>query len=138
MSGHKSLLLGQADIARTMVLSDYINAVERAFERLDAGRMSVPDVVHIPAPDGAFHVKSAGSIDDPTVYQALRARLEKIEAELNLPGNRIFYLAIPPASFAEVSQGLKAAGLVRPANGTGPFSRVIVEKPIGYDLESAI
>ncbi len=65
MSGHKSLLLGQADIARTMVLSDYINAVERAFERLDAGRMSVPDVVHIPAPDGAFHVKSAGSIDDP-------------------------------------------------------------------------
>ncbi len=79
----------------------------------------------------------AGSIDDPTVYQALRARLEKIEAELNLPGNRIFYLAIPPASFAEVSQGLKAAGLVRPANGTGPFSRVIVEKPIGHDLESA-
>ena len=65
MNGHRTVVLGQADIARTMVLSDYIDAVEEAFERLDGGRMSVPDVVHIPAPDGAFHVKSAGFIGDP-------------------------------------------------------------------------
>ncbi len=71
MAGHKTLLLGQADIARTMVLSDYIEAVEGAFERLAAGRMSVPEVVHIPAPDGAFHVKSAGFVGDPS-YVAVK------------------------------------------------------------------
>lgn len=71
MSGLKTLLLGQADIARTMVLSDYIDAVEQAFERFDAGRMSVPEVVHLPAPDGAFHVKSAGFIGDPS-YVAVK------------------------------------------------------------------
>jgi alanine dehydrogenase len=65
MNGQKTLLLGQADIARTMVLPDYIGAVERAFERLGAGQMNVPEVVHIAAPDGAFHVKSAGFVGDP-------------------------------------------------------------------------
>lgn len=79
----------------------------------------------------------AGAIDTPKAYHELKARLEKIEAELNLPGNRVFYLAIPPANFADACEGLKAAGLIRPPNGSGPFSRVIVEKPIGRDLESA-
>ncbi len=71
MTEHKTLLLGQADIARMMVLPDYIEAVEQAFERHDAGHMSVPQVVHIPAPDGAFHVKSAGFVGDPS-YVAVK------------------------------------------------------------------
>lgn len=71
MSGLKTLVLGQADIARIMTLSDYIDAVERAFERYEAGRMSVPNVVHIPVPEGAFHVKSAGFIGDPS-YVAIK------------------------------------------------------------------
>jgi ornithine cyclodeaminase/alanine dehydrogenase len=65
MSGQKTLLLGQADIARTMALSDYIDAVEQAFICLGAGQMAVPPVQHMPAPDGAFHVKSAGFLGDP-------------------------------------------------------------------------
>jgi ornithine cyclodeaminase/alanine dehydrogenase len=71
MSGSQTLLLGQADIARTMALSDYIDAVEQAFERLDNGQMLLPDVGHIPGADGAFHVKSAGFIGDPS-YVAVK------------------------------------------------------------------
>ena len=71
MKKRKTLVLGQADIARTMALSDYIDAVEQAFERLDGGRMSVPDVVHVAAPEGAFHIKSAGFIGDPS-YVAVK------------------------------------------------------------------
>jgi ornithine cyclodeaminase/alanine dehydrogenase-like protein (mu-crystallin family) len=71
MNEQKTLVLGHADIARTMVLSDYIEAVERAFERLDAGQMKVPEVVHISAPDGAFHIKSAGFVGDPS-YVAVK------------------------------------------------------------------
>ena len=78
-----------------------------------------------------------GAFDDPRAYAQLKERLAKIEAEFGSPGNRIFYLAVPP-SLIEVSiQQLKAAGLVMPADGAGPFSRVIVEKPIGRDLPSA-
>lgn len=71
MSRRKTLVLGRADIARTMVLSDYVEAVEQAFERLGRGRMSVPEVVHLAAPNGAFHVKSAGFFGDSS-YVAVK------------------------------------------------------------------
>jgi len=79
----------------------------------------------------------SGGIEDPQSYEAIKTRLEKIEAEHTLPGHRIFYLAIPPASYAAACEGLQRAGLVRPPDHAGPFCRVIVEKPIGRDLESA-
>ena len=79
----------------------------------------------------------SGSIDDPQSYQAIKTRLEKIEAERSLPGHRIFYLAIPPTSYAAVCEGLQRAGLVQPPDPAAPFCRVIVEKPIGRDLQSA-
>jgi glucose-6-phosphate 1-dehydrogenase len=69
----------------------------------------------------------------PGDFQALAARIEGLEAEAQLPGNRIFYLALPSAAYAETIQGLGQAGLQR---GPG-FTRVVVEKPFGYDTDSA-
>jgi glucose-6-phosphate 1-dehydrogenase len=77
-----------------------------------------------------------GSFDDPAAYQALKQRLAEIEPVHGVPGNRIFYLSIPPRSIDPCVRLLKAAGLIQPVNGD-PFSRIIVEKPIGHDLESA-
>jgi glucose-6-phosphate 1-dehydrogenase len=79
----------------------------------------------------------SGTIDDPNMYHGLRNRIEEIEAQFDLPGHRIFYLAIPPTSFAPSCQGLQQAGLIYPAELHEHLSRVIVEKPIGHDLESA-
>ena len=81
----------------------------------------------------AYH---AGSIEDPEFYRQMRARLEALEAGLKLPGHRIFYLAVPPTQFAAACEGLREAGLVT-APDHGPVCRVIVEKPIGRDLDSA-
>ncbi len=78
-----------------------------------------------------------GAIDDPASYGTIRTRLEQIEATHQLPGNRIYYLAIPPDSFAPACEGLKQAGLVQDPKRLHPFSRVIIEKPIGQDLASA-
>lgn len=79
----------------------------------------------------------SGSFDDPAAYQALKQRLEELEPQFGIPGNRIFYLAIPPRFIGVCAQQLKDAGLIRDESGGGPFSRIIVEKPIGRDLESA-
>jgi len=79
MKRQGTLILGGADIARTMTLADYIDAVEQSFAALGAGRMHVPAVVHIPAPHGGFHVKSAGFIGDPA-YVA-------VKVNGNFPGN---------------------------------------------------
>jgi glucose-6-phosphate 1-dehydrogenase len=77
-----------------------------------------------------------GSFNDPQAYVELRRRLEKIEGELGIPGNRVFYLSIPPSLISTCVDQLKAAGFV--ANPQeGPISRIIVEKPVGRDLASA-
>src|SRR6185503_12257378 len=80
-----------------------------------------------------------GSYDDPNAFVALRERLEQVERQLGLPGNRVFYLSIPPSSFAIVVKNLGLSGLVPPPSA-GPqarFSRVIIEKPFGTDLATA-
>ena len=78
----------------------------------------------------------AGSFASPDTHAAIRAQLEKVEPELGVPPNRLFYLSIPPSGFAECVEQLKAAGLVAHPEDRH-FSRVIVEKPIGNDLASA-
>ncbi len=78
-----------------------------------------------------------GNISDLTTYEKMKKRLDEIEAKLGLPGNRIFYLAIPPTTFSPACEGLQKAGLIQEVDDKSPFSRVIVEKPIGRDLESA-
>jgi len=78
-----------------------------------------------------------GPIDDAATYTTMKSRLEKIESTFNLPGHRIFYLAIPPTTFKPACQGLHQAGLIYDVADPSHYSRVIVEKPIGRDLESA-
>ena len=71
---------------------------------------------------------------------ALRERLEQIEKQLGLPGNRVFYLSIPPSSFATVVRNLGVSGLVPPPSA-GPqarFSRVSFgEKAAGKSIGGA-
>ncbi len=72
---------------------------------------------------------------DPAMFRELKTRLEAIEKEHNLPGNRLFYLSTPPSVFAPIIRNLGQAGLVNP--GEDPFARVVIEKPFGTDLASA-
>ena len=76
------------------------------------------------------------SLDDGAAFAPLGARLDVIEHERKLSGDRIYYLALPPALFAPTVKGLAHAKMVTRGD-THPFARVIVEKPIGRDLESA-
>ncbi len=78
-----------------------------------------------------------GDLDDPAAFEGLRRRLEEIEPEFGIPGNRVFYLAVPPSLIEPCVRHLKAAGLVSPVDESASFSRIIVEKPIGHDLDSA-
>jgi glucose-6-phosphate 1-dehydrogenase len=76
------------------------------------------------------------SFDDPEGYERLDAVLREVQAEYKTEGNVLFYLATPAAAFAPIVEGLGKASLVG-ANETGPWRRVIVEKPFGTDLASA-
>ena len=78
----------------------------------------------------------AGENDDPQTYARLKARAEELERSFQLPGNRIFYLSIPPSSFTPVCEGLAGSGLAGTPAARSPYARIIVEKPVGRDLVS--
>jgi glucose-6-phosphate 1-dehydrogenase len=63
----------------------------------------------------------------------LGANAPKLEKEWGAKAHRIFYMATPPSMFGEIPKYLGKAGLARDRE----WARIVVEKPIGYDLESA-
>lgn len=66
-------------------------------------------------------------------YTALGKECAALEKEWGAKAHRIFYMATPPVMFGEIPKYLGKAGLARDRE----FARIVVEKPIGYDLESA-
>ena len=73
---------------------------------------------------------------DPAGYLSLRQKLDELDRVRGTRGNRIFYLATPPSAYSDILQQLAATGLSREQRGR--FSRVIVEKPFGHDLDTAV
>ncbi|MDQ2866058.1 MAG: glucose-6-phosphate dehydrogenase [Candidatus Eremiobacteraeota bacterium] len=78
----------------------------------------------------------AADFNDPAYYLALKKRLEENDEQLGTKGNRLYYLSTPPSVFTTVIDQLKTAGLDSRADTVG-WSRIVVEKPFGTDLESA-
>jgi glucose-6-phosphate 1-dehydrogenase len=76
--------------------------------------------------------------DDPVSYDNLAGYLKELDRGINARGNRIFYLALPPNLYLPVARGLGKAGLASEnARGNG-WARLVVEKPFGSDLASAM
>ncbi len=78
-----------------------------------------------------------GGLDQPDAFKRLRRHLEEIEKARGIPPNRVFYFSIPPGAFGDSIERLHEAGLIRDPHDRY-FSRVVVEKPIGHDLASAL
>lgn len=94
--------------------------------------------------------KARGGIDDRTFERfaarlhyfradlneagSYRALAEHLAGEQNFAGNMAFYMAIRPADFLKVIKHLSAVDLLKENHG---WRRVVVEKPFGYDLDSA-
>ena len=72
----------------------------------------------------------------PGALATLGSKLDLLEHEPGRSADRIYYLAIPPSLIIPTIDQLARARFVAPMN-SGPFARVIVEKPIGHDLASA-
>ena len=77
-----------------------------------------------------------GEFSDRATYQRLVTVLKEIEKTYHIGGNVLFYLSTPPAFFAEIVQQLGAADLTREEKSG--WRRVIIEKPFGRDLKSAM
>lgn len=68
-------------------------------------------------------------------YVSLKLHLEDLCSRHQMANNYLFYLATPPILYAEVAKHLGAVGLNKSQGG---FVRLIIEKPFGYDLQTAL
>ena len=75
----------------------------------------------------------AGELDNKNTYDNVCARLEELAKE-GASKNRLFYLATPPSLFSQIVKQLGESGL---AKEDDRWSRIVIEKPFGHDLESA-
>jgi glucose-6-phosphate 1-dehydrogenase len=73
--------------------------------------------------------------DKASSYQSLKQRLDILGNQLNIGGNTVFYLSTPPSLYGIIPQHLAAVGLNKQGDG---WKRLIIEKPFGYDLKSAL
>src|SRR5947207_9379734 len=72
---------------------------------------------------------------EPESFDAMSKQLDELEATRDTGGNRLFYLATPPNAFLPISRELGRTGMLA-ENGT--WRRLVVEKPFGTDLASAM
>lgn len=68
-------------------------------------------------------------------YGKLKGRINEISKAGNIPKNCIYYLATPPSLYLTIPQALHEQGIAR--NEANTWRRFIIEKPFGYDLDSA-
>jgi glucose-6-phosphate 1-dehydrogenase len=82
-----------------------------------------------------------GDLADATTFTSLKTKLAELDKKHGTKGNRIYFFSTPSSQFPVILGGLKAAGMIHPPrtrlNPTGVFSRVMIEKPFGRDLQTA-
>lgn len=67
MNAPPVLLLSRSAISRLATPRDYLEAMQRAFSELAAGRFEIPGVAHVPGIGGMFHIKSAQRAGSPAL-----------------------------------------------------------------------
>jgi glucose-6-phosphate 1-dehydrogenase len=77
----------------------------------------------------------AVQVNDASAYPAFKQQLEALREKEQIGGNTVFYLSTPPTSYGIIPKHLASVGLNKQKDG---WKRLIIEKPFGYDLESAL
>jgi glucose-6-phosphate 1-dehydrogenase len=112
-----------------------------------------PDEFRLRLRDGANRFCECGGVDEKTwnrfspklsflsvdfanlaIYTALKSQIQDHEKGWGNPANHIFYLATPPNIMETIVRGMGEAGLAQDKRRT----RIVVEKPFGHDLASAV
>jgi glucose-6-phosphate 1-dehydrogenase len=80
-----------------------------------------------------------GAYDDTSLYQGIKDKLAELDLRHEVNKSRVFYLAVPPFLYTKIVERLGKAQLACPDESDGELrTRLVVEKPFGKDLESAV
>jgi glucose-6-phosphate 1-dehydrogenase len=76
--------------------------------------------------------------NDQASYDSLARTIGELDRRYGTGSNRLLYLALPPFLFETVINKIGGAGLAAESAADWSWSRIVVEKPFGSDLKSAI
>lgn len=79
----------------------------------------------------------SGNFGERESYAGLAQRLDELDEQRGTRGNRLFYMSTPPSFFTPIVTNLGETGLAKPKFPGKSWTRVVIEKPFGHDLESA-
>ena len=82
-----------------------------------------------------YHISE---FDSDEGYRALDQFLKELDNRFGTRGNRVFYLSVQPKYFPIIIEKLRKFGLIYDPDEQEKWSRVIIEKPFGHDLKSAM
>ncbi len=75
---------------------------------------------------------------DQDSFSKLKAYLHRLDLKNNTEGNRLYDLAVPPHLYPVITRLLGKSGLTKEKTADNGWSRIVVEKPFGNDLDSAL
>jgi glucose-6-phosphate 1-dehydrogenase len=75
-------------------------------------------------------------VSDPDDFSSLATRLSELDKMYHTEGNILFYLAMPPGTFIQITKNLKKQNLHLQKNKSS-WRRIVFEKPFGHNLDSA-
>lgn len=74
-----------------------------------------------------------GDFKKAETYKTLKQKCKELQKKWDRKAHAIFYMATPPSLFDVIPQFLSEEGMSQDLG----YDRLVVEKPIGYDLETA-
>jgi glucose-6-phosphate 1-dehydrogenase len=78
-----------------------------------------------------------GNVADPQICQKLVDLLSSLDEKLNTQGNRVYYLATAPSLYVPIIETIGCTAPLQRRGRKRGWSRIVVEKPFGWDLQTA-
>lgn len=78
-----------------------------------------------------------GNFDSSSSYAHLAERLKNLDDGFGYCSNKLFHLSTPPSLYESIFEYLHKSGLTIPCRGKEGWTRILVEKPFGNDIETA-
>jgi glucose-6-phosphate 1-dehydrogenase len=86
--------------------------------------------------DHCFYL--SGDYDDAGLYTRIGERLKILDAKFSTDRNHLFHLATPPTVYPIIIENLGGSGLSGENSELSGMVHVVIEKPFGRDLETAM
>ena len=144
----KKLVPGLFHLYRQGHLPSLFQVLGFAMDELstDEFRKKVAQMVEIRVPDAPkkkieeftrFFAYQQGLFEEKQGYSNLASRLGRKDGEWSVCSNKLFYIAASPQFYEKIFRQLAKSGLTEPCSPKEGWTRVIVEKPFGKDLQTA-